>query len=171
VTVVDGLRSRWWLRGCAAVGEGSRATGYVWIWGGGRVVLGRDVLLDAAVTPIEFHAFEGGEILLGDGVVVEGGASIEAMASVSVGAGARLGGFCKIMDNNFHRLTGSRVEVPPSVPVVIEKDVVLGPGSIVVGCRIGEGAEVGARTVVNRRVPARAHANGNPMVIQREAKR
>jgi acetyltransferase-like isoleucine patch superfamily enzyme len=135
------------------------------------VVLGQDVLLDAALVPIELHAFEGGEIILGDGVVVEGGASIEAMASVSVGAGARLGSFCKVMDNNFHRITGNRVEVPPAVPVVIERGVVLGPSSIVVGCRIGEGAEVSPRAVVTRKVPARALASGNPVVIQREAKR
>ena len=54
-------------------------------------------------------------------------------------------------------------------PVVIEKDVWLGANVMVLpGVRIGEGAVVGAGSVVTRSIPAMTMAAGNPARIIRE---
>jgi acetyltransferase-like isoleucine patch superfamily enzyme len=63
---------------------------------------------------------------------------------------------------------GDRTTRPPLVtrPVVIEDDVFVGIGAIVLkGVRIGKGASVGPGAVVSRDVPAGRSAIGNPAVI------
>src|SRR5258708_39416405 len=68
-------------------------TGKVWLSGPGRVRIGRGVKLFAHRAPIELCAHERAELRLDAGVVIEGGASIEATGSVHVGARARVGAF------------------------------------------------------------------------------
>lgn len=144
----------WALRRCALVGRGTRARGRIWVHGGGRVILGRGVILDASVLPIELHAGPGAAIVVGDGVVISGGASIEALGAVTIGAHATLGRLCKIMDSHFHPLTGDRLastgEGPD--PVVVGEGVDVGPHAIVLaGAHLARGARVSAGSVVSRR--------------------
>jgi acetyltransferase-like isoleucine patch superfamily enzyme len=158
---------RWRLRRCAAVGRGVDARGTIWIHGPGAVRVGERVVLDGRVVPIELHAGPGAEIVLGDGVRVEGGASLEAVRSIRVGARVRVGRFCKILDNNFHRL-GDRGVQPRSNPVIVEDDAELGVRSILLpGAHVGRGAVVGPATVLSRRVPAGSRVAGVPAAVQR----
>ena len=54
-------------------------------------------------------------------------------------------------------------------PIVIEDDVWIGCGSVVLpGVRIGRGSVIGARSVVTRDVPPGVVAAGNPLRIVRE---
>jgi len=55
------------------------------------------VPFDARAAPIELCAHAGAEIRLGLGVRIEGGASLEAASHIEIGAGAKLGSFCKIL--------------------------------------------------------------------------
>jgi acetyltransferase-like isoleucine patch superfamily enzyme len=135
--------------------------GRVWLPGRGRVHIGRGVVLIGRRSPIELRAHEGGEIVIEDGVLIEDGVSIEATRSVVVGARARLGAFCKIMDNNFHRTTGDRAERPPAVPVCIGQSALVGPRAVLLpGAELGAGAKLGAGQVLSFRLPPGAELPG-----------
>jgi acetyltransferase-like isoleucine patch superfamily enzyme len=162
-------RARWDLRRCAHVGRSVRVLGRVWVRGGGRITVGDGVVLDASHYPIELFALEpSSEIVIGDGVRIGGGTSIEAVASVRIGARSRLGGFTKVMDNHFHSLLGDRHWRPPSVPVTVGEDVDIGPRAILLaGAEVGNGAIIRAGTVISRRtrVPPAGTAYGFPAVV------
>lgn len=166
VDTAQWLSTRVRLRACASVGRGTRAIGNVWVWGGGRIAVGRRVLLDASVVPIELHCFEGATLEIGDDVVIRGGTSIEAMCSVSIGARTCIDMFCKVMDNNFHSLTDHWAR-PPSHPVTIGEDVRLERHCMVVCANVGQGTLIAPRTVALRAVPASATMCGLPPVVRR----
>jgi acetyltransferase-like isoleucine patch superfamily enzyme len=129
--------------------------GAVWIPGPGRVHLGRGVRLRARRAPIELRAHEGAEIWLGDGVVVEAGASIEATGRVEVGARASIGAFSKLIDNHYHRTVGDRTERPPPVPIFVGEDAIIGPRAILLpGARVAARGMVGAGQVLSSRQEA-----------------
>ena len=143
------LVSRWKLRHCAELGASPSVVGRIWIHGPGALRIGNRVRLDASSAPIELHVGPGAEIVLGDDVEIQGGASIEALQSVQVGDGCRIGARCKVIDNHFHRLWGNRQQNPPSGPVVIEAGVTLGSGAIVLpGARVPRGSVIAPGAVV-----------------------
>jgi maltose O-acetyltransferase len=115
------------------------------------------VRLDGRRCPIELHAHEGGAIVIEDDVVVEGGVSIEATVGVRIGARARIGSFCKIIDNHFHRVTGSRTDRPAGIPVEIGADAIVGPRAVILpGASMGAGAWLGPVSVLSFWLPAGA---------------
>jgi acetyltransferase-like isoleucine patch superfamily enzyme len=145
------------------VGSGVHVEGTLWLPGEGRVVLGRRVRLLGARAPIELRAHPGGEIFVEDDVVLESGASIEATRSVRVGAGARIGAFSKILDNNFHRTSGDRRERPTSIPIVIAAGAVVGPRAVLLpGASLGPDARVAPGRVVSFHVPAGVDQSQDP---------
>jgi acetyltransferase-like isoleucine patch superfamily enzyme len=160
--------TRWQLGRCASVGRGVRVRGRVQVHGGGEVRIGARVVFDGARAPIELHALPGGSIVIEDDVVIGPGTSIEACASVRIGAGATLAELCKVMDNPFHRPGGDRFEPTPSVPVEIGAGADLGARAIVLpGGRVGRGARVLAASVVTRSIPDGATAAGVPAILRR----
>lgn len=167
------LLSRLKLRRCRSVGEAPTVLGRVWIHGPGEVRLGHRVVLDGRAAPIELHAMQGGTIVLGDDVAIEGGASLEALQSITVGAGTKLGAFCKVLDNQHHPLRGNRHERPPSVPLAIEEGVTVGSRAILLpGTHVQKGATVAPGTVVSRRIPPGVTVGGSPArVLRREVAR
>lgn len=57
-------------------------------------------------------------------------------------------------------------EPPASAPVIIEDDVFIGARSIVLkGVTIGQGAVIGAGSVVTKSIPPRVIAAGNPAKV------
>lgn len=157
---LSALAGLWWrlqLRRRARLGRDVEVRGRIWIHGEGTVRIGDRVRLDAATAPVELHTLRGGEILIGDGVVIRGGTSIEAERSVSIGEGCVVGAFAKIIDTHFHPLTGDRSVRPPPSPVVIEAGAALGPRVIVLpGARVRAGQRVSAGAVVRGLPPAAA---------------
>jgi acetyltransferase-like isoleucine patch superfamily enzyme len=141
--------------------EHVQVEGRVWLPGGGRVVIGRGVRLVGRRAPIELRAHEGGEIVIGDGALIEDGTSIEATRSVRIGAGARIGAFCKIVDNHFHHTVGDRFERPEPVSVTIGDGAVIGVRAVLLpGSEVGAGARVGPAQVLSFRLPAGAEFPG-----------
>jgi acetyltransferase-like isoleucine patch superfamily enzyme len=134
--------------------------GRVWLPGTGRIRIGRGVVLIGRRAPVELRAHEGGEIVIEDGVVIDDGASIEATRSVRICARARLGAFCKVMDNNFHRTTNLH-ERPASVPITIGREAIVGPRAVLLpGADLGDGARLGPLQVLSFRLPAGAQFPG-----------
>jgi len=169
----EAAKRYWSLRG--AIGRVKLAAdtvvvGRILAPGKGLVRVGAGVRLDASQAPILLMAFPGAEILLEDGVVIESGASIEAVRSVRIGARSQLGAFSMILDNSFHQLEGDRKVLPESHPVVLEEDVLIGPRSILLpGAHLGRGTRVGPCTVLARRTPPGAVVVGHPAVIRMPA--
>jgi acetyltransferase-like isoleucine patch superfamily enzyme len=165
--IVRSLISRATLHRRASVGEGLRVVGRVVIRGEGTVRIGRRAVLDASVAPIDLCAtYPGSEIVIGDDVVIESGASLEAERSIRVGDRARLERFCRLMDSHFHSLTGDRNKRPAPMSIVVEHDVELGASAILVaGAHLEAHVVVCPGTVVTRRVRAHAMVRGAPCQI------
>jgi acetyltransferase-like isoleucine patch superfamily enzyme len=155
------------LRRRAQVGEGLRVEGRVFVRGDGTVRIGRRVVLDASVAPIDLCATHpGSEIVIGDDVVIESGASLEAERSIRVGDRTRLERFCRLMDSHFHPVTGDRNRRPPPMSLVVEHDVEVGASAILVaGAYLEAHVVVCPGTVVTRRVRAHAMVRGVPCQI------
>jgi acetyltransferase-like isoleucine patch superfamily enzyme len=165
------LTSQIALRSRAKVGERVKIRGRIRVAGEGDIVIGDDVELDGRWAPIELHAQPGATIVLGAGVRVHGGVSIEAKSRVEVGDRTVLRGFCKVLDNHFHPLSGDRHRgAPPSNPVVIGSDCDIGWRALILpGGRLGPGARALAGVVVSRRVPPGAVIGGSPPVLFKAA--
>ena len=115
-----------------------------------------------------FTTFEHGRLLIGDRAFINYGVDIAATGLVSIGADCLIGTHVSIIDNDFHGLV-DRHETPSPRPVVIGDNVWIGNRAIILpGVTIGEGAVVGAGSVVTRDVPARTVVAGNPARMVRE---
>jgi len=153
------IRNRLSRLGRAKVGRDARLEGRVWIHGGGRVEIRDGARVEGGEVPVELHAEPGGEIVIGPGAVVGGGTSIEATARVLVGENARLGRYCKVLDNSFHETSGDRNQRPPSQPVEIGAGAVVGERAILLpGARVKPGQNVTAGAVVRGPPAAAGHA-------------
>jgi maltose O-acetyltransferase len=151
------------LLGCERVGRGARVLGRVWVHGGGTVDLGDDVLIDARDAPVELHAHPGARIRIGDRVRIGPGASVEALGLVTVGDGADLGAFCKILDSQFHAARGDRRRVVPPVAVTIGAGAVIGERAIVLpGAHVVPGERIAPHALVSRRGPPPAPVPWSP---------
>ncbi|MGB7963877.1 MAG: DapH/DapD/GlmU-related protein [Propionicimonas sp.] len=138
-------------------------TGPVLVRGRGDIVVGDDVVLDAADGPIELFALDGARIELGRGAYVGPGASIEAGESVWIGPGARLGAFAKILDNNWHGSGANRDEVPESSPVVVGARARLGTrATMLPGSSLGERSVLRDDSVLSRQAPKDVQIAGVP---------
>jgi len=167
IDLASALTSQIALRARAKLGERVKIRGRIRITGGGNVEIGDDVELDGRWAPIELHAQPGGTIVIGAGVRVEGGVSIEAKSRVEVGDRTVLRGFCKVLDNHFHPLSGNRHRgAPPSNPVIIGSDCDVGWRALILpGGRLGPGARALAAVVISRKVPPAAIIGGSPPVL------
>jgi maltose O-acetyltransferase len=127
---------------------------------------------------------------IGQGSIIEPPFYCSYGRNIHIGDHVFLNCLCVILDNNEVSI-GHRVQIGPSVqvycaahsaeaeprsegwevakPVVIEEDVWIGGGAILLpGVTIGRGAVVGAGAVVSRSIPANAVVVGNPARVIRE---
>lgn len=168
--IIDRLRIG--VRRNARLGRDVRLHGRVWIHGGGKVVIRDRARIDATEFPVELHAEPEGEIIIGEGAEIGGGTSIEATARVRVGEGARLGRFCKVLDNNFHETRGDWNQRPPSQPVEIGAGAIIGDRAILLpGACVKPGTTVLPGAVVRgaRRVAGSSPALPCPAPAQMHA--
>lgn len=111
-------------------------------------------------------------LTLGDDVDLALDVYIETSGGVEIGARVLVGPrTCILSANHSVPLGGGRIfgAGRSEAPVVIENDVWLGANVMVLpGVRIGEGAVVGAGSVVTRSIPAMTVAAGNPARVIRE---
>lgn len=120
---------------------------------------GRDVFVEAP-----FHCAYGRHIFLGDGVYLNAGCTILDTAAVRIGRRSMLGPCAQIYCADHHRDPSQRASGQEIArPVDIGEDVWIGGAAIILpGISIGDGAIVGAGSVVTRSVPDGTTVVGNP---------
>jgi acetyltransferase-like isoleucine patch superfamily enzyme len=119
--------------------------------------------------PIVLTALENGKITIGDDVGISG-SSLYALKSITIGHRVLIGSGVLILDNDAHppaqknrRWSSENV---PAAPIIIGNDVFIGARAIILkGVTIGEGAIIGAGSVVTKNVPAYAIVAGNPAQV------
>lgn len=111
------------------------------------------------------------ELYIGSGVRISG-TTVCAAVKVTIGERCVIGADVIIADTDFHALDPSVRSSPTDAvsaayaPVTIGPDVFIGGRSIILkGVRIGQGAVIGAGSVVTKDVPERMIAAGNPARI------
>lgn len=111
-----------------------------------------------------FHCDYGGNIRLGAGVFMNFNCVILDGAEVRIGAHTQIGPGVQILAADHPREPDlRRAGLEFARPVRIGADVWIGGGALILpGVSIGDGALIGAGSVVTRDVPAGSRAYGNP---------
>ena len=150
---------------------GVQLHGYVWMrrisiprqWSDIRIE--KDVSLDDGVVLLCSGPPQQNKIRIDQGTYLNRYTMIDAHFAISIGRNCMIGPYCYITDANHGRATGVPVKeqkMEPQ-PVVIEDDVWLGAGVVVLpGVRLGRGCVIGAGAVVTHDVPADAVFAGVP---------
>lgn len=112
----------------------------------------------------QFHLLYGENLFLGDGAFLNVGCVVLDSARVEIGANTMIGPRTQIYCADHHRdpvLRGHLIE--RALPVTIGKDVWIGGAAIILpGVTIGDGAIVGAGSVVTKDLAPGARVVGNP---------
>lgn len=124
----------------------------------GRASLDRGIVLLTSGEPSEHP-----RIVIENGVYINRHTFLDATEQIIVKSGAMIGPFCYITDHD-HVMSMDGVEGGlTGSPTVIGKRAWLGAHvTVLKGVSIGDGAVVGAGSVVTRDVPANSVAVGNP---------
>jgi acetyltransferase-like isoleucine patch superfamily enzyme len=166
--VGEWLNGRVQLRACTRVGKWTRVIGRITVVNHGTMLVGNRVRIYAHHARSIFTTFAGGRLTIGDGTVINYGVDIAATGLIAIGANCMIGTHVSILDNDFHELA-NRDQMPQPRPVIIEDGAWIGNRAIIMpGVTIGEGAAVGAGSVVIADVPPHTLAMGNPARIVRE---
>ena len=147
-------------------------------WPGGRISIGAGVSLISSwrrataaslKAPTRLRVFgPGASIEIGEGAQLSGVSITARSTAIRIGRQVLLAPNCVIVDSDFHAHwpPEARAHAPGyehDAPVSIGDHAWIGMDSIILkGVRIGEGAIVGAGSVVTRDVPPRWLAAGNP---------
>ena len=120
---------------------------------------GSDCLIE-----VPFHCAYGFNVHLGDDVFLNTGCVILDSAPVQIGDGTMCGPGVHIYCATHHSdIAKRRAGIENARPVTIGENVWLGGGAIILpGITIGDGAIVGAGSVVTRDVAAEGRVAGNP---------
>jgi acetyltransferase-like isoleucine patch superfamily enzyme len=139
----------------------------------GLIEIGRDCHLGSR--PIRSHlvAMPGARIIMEDDVMISYGLGITAMSEVRIGAGTRIGPFCLILDNDFHKAGVDRELPGETAPIHVGRRVTIGAHvTLLRGARIEDEACIMSGSCVSGLVTARAVVCGVPArAVEAEAAR
>lgn len=153
------------LAGVDAVGPGARVRGTPMVENDGRIVIGSRFACDTYLAKVQLYTGEAGELAIGDDCFVNNGSTLSASCSIRVGNRVNIAPHCTVIDNDFHGVA-ERDTAPAMAPIVLEDDVWLGTGVIVLkGVTIGRGSVIASGSVVTRDVPPGVLAGGVPAKV------
>jgi acyl carrier protein len=135
----DRMRSGLALRGATRVGAEVRVFGWPRIACEGELVIGRGAVFISSPAPIELLVARGASLVIGDGVVVESGATLRAHGRILVENCARIGVGCVLDDDG-----------PPAGNITISQGAWIEDGAILLaGTFVPAGVKVPARSLVS----------------------
>lgn len=112
---------------------------------------------------------EGAKLSMGDHTYINRSASIDCTQDITIGDYCAISDNVQILDSDFHPITYNGETSTMSKPVHIGNHVWIGRSAIILkGVTIGDGAIVGAGSIVTRDVPARCLVAGTPAKVIRE---
>jgi serine acetyltransferase len=154
---------------CASIGERTRMEHVPSISGPVKVYLGDDVNLSGSLTISSGRIFPDPVFRLGNRSFIGAGCIFSVAKLIEIGDDVLIAGGCNVSDYSAHpldpvkRIAGEQVDPEDVRPVRIGNKAWLGRGATVLpGVTIGEGAVVGAATVVTKDVPPGHICVGNP---------
>ena len=166
--MADRLRAVWWrcrgvkLGSKVRIGPRCRCTMPAGVNMGRRVWLEADVWLKLT---------DGGARLeVGDFTFFARNCHLNARERIAIGAHTLFGPGCVIVDHNHGMRPEQRMDEQPceAKPIQIGSDVWCGAGAVILpGVTIGDGAVIGANSVVTRDVPPMTVVAGSPARILR----
>jgi len=144
--------------------------------GNGRVVIGDDVRIGSRNTwTVGYKVSEDAELVIGDRVNIGYHNTFSVATRLHIGPDTMFAPDVQIYDNPNHPLSpAARLRKEPfaledAAPVMIGSNVWVGTGALILpGVTIGDGAIIGAMSLVNRDVPPATLAAGNPARVIRE---
>ena len=132
-----------------------------------REISGRDIPAGVQVIP-PFHTDFGRFIEFGENVFVNFGCTFCDQGGIRLGNRVKLGPNVSLITTN-HLLEPDKRRWMVNKPIVIGDDVWIGAGaSVLPGVTIGDGAVVGAASVVTKDVPPMSVVVGNPARVVRK---
>jgi acetyltransferase-like isoleucine patch superfamily enzyme len=120
---------------------------------------------------VELRTIEKGYISLGDDIRINRGCTITSYSKISIGNFTIIGEYSSIRDANHGMSKDKPMRYQPhsSSAIIIGSDVWIGRGCCILpGVSIGDGAVVGANSVVTKDIPAYVIAAGVPAAIIKE---
>ena len=124
------------------VGRGTVMAGSLHVDNDGIIQMGEECRLSSH--PVQSHlvVMRDARLTLGDRVFISYGAAISSRCSIRIGDDTRIGPFCLILDNDYHRVD-DRDSPGGIAPIEIGRNVTIGARVTVLrGARIGDGARI-----------------------------
>jgi acetyltransferase-like isoleucine patch superfamily enzyme len=124
------------------VGRGTVMAGALHVDNDGIIQMGEECRLSSH--PVQSHlvVMRDAQLTLGDRVFISYGAAISSRCSIRIGDDTRIGPFCLILDNDYHRVD-DRDSPGGIAPIDIGRNVTIGARVTVLrGARIGDGARI-----------------------------
>lgn len=146
------------------------------IEGNGSIRIGDDVRIGGRNSwTVGYKVSENARLVIGDRVNIGYHNTLSVATSLHIGDGTMFAPDVQIYDNPNHplspaaRLRHESFSLEDAAPVVIGRNVWIGTGATIMrGVTIGDGAVIGAMSLVTRDVPPASLAAGNPARVIRE---
>ncbi len=140
--IVGRLRTGMRKQSIDIMGRGTVVAGSLHVENDGTIQVGADCRLSSH--PVQSHlvVMRDARLTLGDRVCISYGAAISSRRSIRIGDDTRIGPFCLILDNDYHRVD-DRDSPGGIAPIEIGRNVTIGTRVTVLrGARIGDGARI-----------------------------
>ena len=109
----------------------------------------------------------GARLSIGDRVYMNSGTSIEAYHELTIGNDVLIGPFASIIDDDRHQAEPGAAQYKG--PTTVGNNVWLGRNAaVLLGVTIGDGAVIGANSVVTKSIPPNSFAAGAPAQVLRK---
>lgn len=174
--ILQYIRTGYLSMGIGSIGEQSVFFSHVELNGKKQIRIGRRTNIHSYTTLSVWS--KNGNLCIGDDVSIGSGCHITAVNRIKIGNGVLLGKYVTITDNSHGNNIRSESEIMPMYrPVVSKGGVCIGDNvwigekaTILPGVSIGDGAIIGANSVVSKDVPPYSIAAGIPAKVIKELK-
>jgi maltose O-acetyltransferase len=154
------------LAGASEVGKRPQIIGKANLQLRGITRIGDQFMIEGTVTVL-IKVAPSAYLSIGDNVYMNSGTSIEAYHEVIIGNNVLMAPFVSIIDDDCHQAEPD--STPYKGPTIVGSNVWLGRNVVVLpGATIGDGAVIGANSVVTGSIPPNTFAAGSPAQVLRK---